>query len=131
MPLIQGPLDIGFHESLISSGGIQAPPYNFFRNDMLDFDREEAKWWTGGSYNTSYGISIIIDGRQGEGDPDWDASTYDMVLVNETKDFIERHLDWKRVPAGLFSPTLDLAPSTFLTPLLSSTLMGQKSKADT
>jgi len=61
---------------------------------MLDFDREEAKWWTEGSYNTSYGTSIIIDGRkEGEGNPDWDASTYDMVLVNETKDFIERHLE--------------------------------------
>ena len=97
---------------------------------MLDFDREEAKWWTGGSYNTSYGISIIIDGRQGEGDPDWDASTYDMVLVNETKDFIERHLE-ESANRPFFSPTLDLAPSTPPTLLLSSTLMGQKSKADT
>ena len=53
MPLIQGPLDIGFHESLISDQGIQNPPYNFTRtrNDMLDFDREEAKWWTEGSHN--------------------------------------------------------------------------------
>ena len=130
MPLIQGPLDIGFHESQISEQGIQNPPYNFFRNDMLDFDREKAKWWTGGSYNTSYGTSIIMNGREGEGDPDWDASTYDMVLVNETKDFIERHLE-ESANRPFFSPTLDLAPSTPPTLLLSSTLMGQKSKADT
>lgn len=93
MPLIRGPLDIGFHESLISIGGIQSAPYTFFRNDMLDFDREDAKWWTEGSYNTSYGTSIIREKKGGEGDPDWDASTYDMVLVNETKAFIERHLE--------------------------------------
>merc|ERR1712232_445423 len=90
MPLIQGPKSIGFHESLISLSGIQAAPYNFFRNDLLDFDRKDTRWWWKGSSNALYGTSII--NRPGEGDPGWDASAYDMILVNETKDFIERHL---------------------------------------
>ena len=90
LPLIQGPLDLGFHESLISIGGIQSPPYNMFRNDILDFDRNDARWWNKGSYDAEHGTSIIT--KDGEGDPSWDDSAYDMILVNETSEFIERHL---------------------------------------
>lgn len=94
MPLIDGPGDIGFHESLISTGGLQAVPYAFFRNDMLDFNPQDTKWWASNtSSNTSYGLNKFEDGKDGEGDPNWDNSAYDMILVNETKEFIERHLE--------------------------------------
>ena len=82
-PLEQGPGDIGFHESVVSMGGLQAPPYNFFRNDMIDFDVQRTTYWEKGTYLMPSGYSEIRKGREGEGDPDWDVSAYDMILVKE------------------------------------------------
>jgi len=93
MPLQQGPGDIGFHESVVSMGGLQSYPYNFFRNDMIDFDVQRTKYWEEGTYSMPFGNSTIRKGKGGEGDPDWDVAAYDMILVNETKDFIENHLE--------------------------------------
>ena len=36
--------------------------------------------------------SIIYHRHKGEGSKDWDSSTYNMILVNETSQFIENHL---------------------------------------
>jgi hypothetical protein len=35
LPLRGGPRDIGFQSSLMTTAGIQAPPYVFFRDDYL------------------------------------------------------------------------------------------------
>jgi arylsulfatase A-like enzyme len=92
LPLIEGPGDIGFDESYVTLGGIQSPPYSFFRNDMLDTNPNDAKYWAGGPHQTSRGTSVIPKKKPGEGDPSWDCSAYDMVLVNETSKFIDTHL---------------------------------------
>jgi arylsulfatase A-like enzyme len=60
---------------------------------MIDFDIQRTKDWKNGTYNMPFGKSTITKGREGQGDPDWDVSAYDMILVNETKDFIENHLE--------------------------------------
>lgn len=92
-PLEQGPGDIGFHESVVSMEGLQSPPYNFFRNDMIDFDVQRTKYWEEGTYLMPSGNSTIRNNKEGQGDPDWDISAYDMILVKETKGFIENHLE--------------------------------------
>lgn len=93
LPLIDGPASLGFHESLMSIGGVGGVPHNFFRDDMLDYNRDQTVFWEGGEYSMPYGTSII--GTKGEGDPEWDVSSYDMTLVNETKAFIDTHLSKK------------------------------------
>ena len=92
LPLIEGPGDIGFDESYITLEGIQRWPYSFFRNDMLEINPNDAKFWKSGPHQTSLGTSIISKNRGGEGDPNWDSSAYDMILVNETSKFIDTHL---------------------------------------
>ena len=58
--LNQGPGDIGFDTSFISLGGIQSPPYSFFKNDELVLSEAQGiKFWKKGSYQKSNGISKI------------------------------------------------------------------------
>ena len=91
MSLIDGPSAIGFDHSLITTGGIQEAPYSFFRNGFLTTNvTSDAHYWKAGSYQTPIGESIIL--KPGEGDMAWDSSSYNMKLVNETSDFIDRHL---------------------------------------
>jgi len=92
MPLMQGPGDLGFDRSYISTSGIQSSPYTFFRDDFLTTDPQDAKFWQTGSYSMPKGVSIISGGKEGEGDPGWDSSAFDMILVNETSAFIDNHL---------------------------------------
>ena len=40
-----------------------------------------------------HGTSIISRKEAGEGDPNWDSTAYNMILVNETTKFIDDHLD--------------------------------------
>lgn len=90
-PLIEGPGDIGFDHSYITPAGIQDPPYSFFRNDYLEILSSDAKYWRGGQYPMKSGTSVINITKEGEGDPNWDSSSYDMILVNETEAFIDHH----------------------------------------
>ena len=92
MPLMQGPGHLGFDRSHISIGGIQAPPYSFFHDDYLTTTPSDAKYWNKGSHSMPRGESIILGRKPGEGDPSWDSSAYDMILVNETRAFIDDHL---------------------------------------
>ncbi len=92
LPLIEGPGGIGFDESYITLQGIQGSPYSFFRNDMLETNPNDAKYWKSGPHQTSLGTSYITKNRGGEGDPSWDSCAYDMILVNETSKFIDTHL---------------------------------------
>jgi len=90
-PVGQGPEDIGFEESYITSGGIQAPPYAFLRNNVFSEDvLSKIKFWMEGSYPAPFGTSMIQ--KQGEGVNDWDSTAYNMILVNETEAFIKNHL---------------------------------------
>lgn len=90
--LQQGPWHIGFQESYITTGGIQAPPYAFLRNGKFQSkDLNNIRYWGEGKYSMSQGFSSIIKG--GEGAADWDSSAYNMILVNETEDFLNRHLE--------------------------------------
>lgn len=91
-PLIGGPQDIGFDESLITCGGIQAPPYSFFRNGVLTTQRSDVVYWNEFSeHDMPHGTSMI--GKHGgEGDANWDSTAYNMILVNETTSFIHDHI---------------------------------------
>jgi len=95
MPLIQGPADLGFNRSYISTGGIQSPPYSFFRDDYLTTEPSDANYWSVGNHIMPHGVSMILENSDGEGDPGWDSSAYDMILVNETSAFIDNHLENK------------------------------------
>ena len=89
-PLIQGPGDTGFDKSYISPMGIQNPPYSFFKNDYLTTNFDDVVVWERRTYDMPHGRSVIK--RFGEGDPTWDSSAYDMIVVNKTRDFIDNHL---------------------------------------
>ena len=88
--LEEGPWDIGFNKSVITTGGIQNPPYVFLRNEMLDVSLNNITYWDKGNYSMSEGISRIK--TDGEGQTDWDSSAYNMILVNETKAFLDDHV---------------------------------------
>jgi arylsulfatase A len=91
LPIIDGPQDIGFDHSIITTGGIQEAPYSFFRNGFLTTNiMSDVQYWNPGSYQTPIGESVI--NRAGEGDVSWDSSAYNVILVNETSAFIDRHL---------------------------------------
>lgn len=94
LPLMQGPGDLGFDTSYITLGGIQSPPYSFFRDDMLTTNPADAYFWEGGEHQAEQflGTSRIPKNQAGEGDKSWDCSAYDMILVNATNDFIDDHL---------------------------------------
>ncbi len=86
-----GPWDLGFDHSYITVEGIQNPPYVFFQNSRLQQkDLNNNTYWEKGSYNMPHGESIIQ--REGEGANDWDSTSYNMILVNETERFLNMHL---------------------------------------
>lgn len=89
-PLIEGPQDIGFTHSMITPNGIQKAPYSFLRNGYMMTNQSDAKLWMKGTYTQPMGASIIQ--RTGEGDPSWDSTAYNMILVNETEKFIDNHM---------------------------------------
>jgi arylsulfatase A-like enzyme len=70
-------------------GGIQAPPYAFFRNGRPE-SGSNITFWDAGKYSTPNGVSII--GHKGEGYSSWDTTAYDMILVNETRRFLDDHM---------------------------------------
>lgn len=86
-PMEEGPLDIGFNNSYMTTGGIQNPPYAFIRNNVLDVPLHRIRFWEDSSYNRPNGISIIQ--TSGEGFDEWDSTSYNMILVNETKAFLD------------------------------------------
>jgi hypothetical protein len=92
-PLIEGPQEIGFDKSRITFQGIQGGPYSFFRNGYLETVKKDVKMWEPGEYPMPQGTSIIQKGWRGEGDISWDSSAYNMILVNETKAFLDDHLN--------------------------------------
>jgi len=89
-PLIEGPQDIGFTSSYITPNGIQQSPYSFLRDGYLTTNVSDAKFWRKGTYNRIRGKSMIQ--RRGEGDPDWDSTAYNMILINETEAFLDNHI---------------------------------------
>ena len=93
LPLIEGAQDIGFDRSYITPGGIQQPPYSFFRDGYLTTNSSDIIYWDRGSYNTTHGTTNIKE--HGEGSVHWDSTAYNMILVNETASFIDDHLEIK------------------------------------
>jgi len=89
-PLIGGPQDIGFDISYMSTSGLQANPYAFFRDGYLATDAADVKYWTKGTYKQPKGESVIS--KEGEGSKDWDSTAYNQIVVEETLEFIENHL---------------------------------------
>ncbi len=87
----EGPSEIGFQTSYITAGGIQSPPYAFIRNNTLDMSVDDVVYWDEGNYSMPMGVSGIK--AAGEGSPDWDSTAYNMILVNETKAFLDNHVD--------------------------------------
>lgn len=91
--LVQGPQEVGFNHSVITTAGIQSHPYSFFRDGYLTTEPSDVKFWESGFYNTANGGSVINYRSEGEGDKHWDSSAYNMILVNETTQFIDSHLE--------------------------------------
>ena len=90
-PLIEGPWDIGFSESYVTVAGIQKPPYAFLRNSKFEQNvLDNITYWRSGTYSMPFGTSEILG--NGEGSTDWDSTAYNMILVNETEKFLERHV---------------------------------------
>jgi len=90
LPLIDGPQDTGFSSSLISDSGVQGPPYSYFRDGYITTNISDVVSWNKGEYSMPRGTSFVK--KRGEGDPDWDATAYNMVIVNETANFIDAHM---------------------------------------
>ena len=88
-PMEEGPWDIGFETSYITAGGIQSPPYAFIRNNTLDVPLGDIIKWHEGDYKMPRGLSSIKS--QGEGSKDWDSTSYNMILVNETNAFLDEN----------------------------------------
>ena len=95
-PIEEGPYEIGFDTSYITAGGIQSPPYVFFRNNTLDFGGTSIKYWDEGNYSMPRGLSMIK--LPGEGSDAWDSTSYNMKLVNETKSFLDQHIEEESNP---------------------------------
>jgi arylsulfatase A-like enzyme len=95
-PLIEGPQDIGFDRSRITFAGIQDAPYSFFRDGYLETAKKDVRFWEVGAYPMPHGTSMIRTGFPGEGDVSWDSSAYNMILVNETKTFLDDHLNSRK-----------------------------------
>lgn len=87
----EGPWDIGFDTSYITSGGLQSPPYSFIRNNTLDTSLDRIIHWDEGNYSMPNGLSFIKS--SGEGNEDWDSTSYNMILLNETEAFLDKHTD--------------------------------------
>ena len=92
MPLIDGPQDIGFTKSYMTTGGIQSPPYSFFRDGRLTSAPSDITYWEEGRHAMPSGESVIGKTHSGQGDKTWDSAAYNMILVNETIAFIDNHL---------------------------------------
>ena len=71
-------------------GGVGGPPYSFFKDGMLNMDPNDYKYWDSGKYECDYGICAIPNSA--EGDPNWASAAHDMIIVNETEEFIDNHL---------------------------------------
>ena len=101
-PVEQGPSDIGFNHSYVSSGGIQNPPYLFLRNSKIEQrDLENVRVWKKGSYGMPHGVSKIK--APGEGTNSWDSTAYNMILVNETEQFLDMHISENEEDAPFFT----------------------------
>jgi len=87
-PVSQGAKSLGFNTSFITFGGIQDPPYAFFRDDLLVNDTFQ--YWDEGEYRMKEGLSKVLN--PGEGSTSWDSTAYNMILVNETKRFLDDHM---------------------------------------
>ena len=90
-PVTDGPNDIGFDQTYYTAGGIQEAPYAFFRNGILETDLSNVVLWPKGKYKMEGGLSAIR--KEGEGDKAWDSTTYNMKVVNETKAFLDHHME--------------------------------------
>ena len=87
-----GPGDIGFNYSYITAEGIQRAPFAFIRDDYLDIDQSEIKYWEVGKYDMPHGESMI-DKEAGDGAADWDSTAFNQILVNETEQFLDHHFE--------------------------------------
>jgi arylsulfatase A len=84
-PLGQGPLEQGFHYSMVLPNGIQARPYAWFENDVLMSDPADLIFWEEGVYERS-----VIQ-QAGFGDKNWDSSEAGPRLTQAAIDFINQH----------------------------------------
>lgn len=101
-PIQQGPFDIGFNHSYISTGGIQNPPYLFLRNSQIEQrDLENVRMWNKGSYGMPHGTSKIK--APGEGTDSWDSTAYNMILVNETERFLDMYISENQTDTPFFT----------------------------
>jgi len=94
LPAREMATDNGFNHTYHTAGDILTCPFAWLRDDILEMesDDDEVVYWEPGVYDMQYGESVVK--RQAcEGDPVWDTSGYDMIVVNETLDFLDVHLE--------------------------------------
>lgn len=88
-----GPQDLGFDESVMTVGGIQSPPYAWMTDGKFPNNYPGGLvYYESGNYRRPSGTSIISPRKSGEGEGDWDSSSYNQRLVTETENFLDGHL---------------------------------------
>mmetsp|Transcript_10454 Transcript_10454/g.14774 ORF Transcript_10454/g.14774 Transcript_10454/m.14774 type:complete len:624 (+) Transcript_10454:91-1962(+) len=93
-PIEQGPQNIGFDSSFITTGGLQSPPYKWVRDGYFEDPSEYISWKKGSTNYMPGGKSKIIVG--GEGSSNWDSTQYNIELVKETERFLDDHQDRRK-----------------------------------
>jgi arylsulfatase A len=83
--MVNGPGNQGFDYSFAAMRGIQAGPYAYFENDLLNGDPSELITWQVGNY----GDTRIVD--EGIGLPTWNTRQVGPTLLSKAVDFIETH----------------------------------------
>ncbi len=83
--MINGPGNKGFDYSFAAMRGIQAGPYAFFENDLLQGEPSQLITWQVGSY----GNTRII--KEGIGLPTWNTRDVGPTLLSRAINFIESH----------------------------------------
>lgn len=83
--MVNGPGDQGFDYSFAAMRGIQAGPYAYFEDDLLNGNPSQLITWQVGNY----GDTRII--KEGIGLPTWNTRQVGPTLLSKAVDFIETH----------------------------------------
>lgn len=90
-PVVDGPNDFGFDQAYFTAASVGKGPYSFFRNGYIETNMSDVVLWEEGEYNTTNNNGISKIRIAGEGDKNWDSTSYNMIVVNETSKFLKSH----------------------------------------
>ena len=102
-PLQGGPKALGFDFSFTAQGGIQAPPFAFFENDLLIAPESELTHFSPGTYHFETGVSVIpkIKGdwtpERWWGEAGWQSHEFEGRLLGKLLGYLG---DWVEASSG-------------------------------